>query len=299
MPAFTPNLNLFRPFNGEYVGTWDVPVNSNWDTLDGVLGGTVNVALGAVPITLAPAQYNNAIINFTGALSADVTVTMPPVGRTYVLVNSCTNSVSFRVTIACSTPTAYICLPPSEPTAALTVNGNTVSFTGLGRVGTYWDFGGSAVPRWVTGSSPQPYLNCDGTAFSSAAYPALRDYLGVATLPDARGRYRAALNQGTGRTTGINGNVILSAGGSETIAQANLPNYALPVTDPGHVHPYIQAATNGQLYSIQSLDTGAFQTGVGNNTTGAFTGITVNSGGTGTAYQPPGYIGGLTLIRAG
>lgn len=295
MPAFTPNLNLFRPFNGEYVGTWDVPVNSNWDTLDGVIGGTVSVVLGAAPVTLAPAQYNNAIISFTGALSADVTVTMPPVGRTYVLVNNCTNATAFNVTIACSTPTTYICLPPTEPTTALTVGGNTVSFTGLGHVGTYWDFGGATVPKWVTGSSPVPYLNCDGTAFSSAAYPALRDYLGTNVLPDSKGRFRATLNQGSGRLTGgINGNSLLAGGGSESILQANIPNYNLPAHQHNSFLPPAAGADSPTIGDTTYMaPPGFYPTIVATDL------VQVNSGGSGTGYAPPSYIGGLTLIRAG
>jgi hypothetical protein len=35
--SFTPNYNLETPFRGEYSGTWDLPINSNFDKLDAIL----------------------------------------------------------------------------------------------------------------------------------------------------------------------------------------------------------------------------------------------------------------------
>lgn len=40
---------------------------------------------------------------------------------------------------------------------------------------------------------PAPFLQCDGSAFTSSTYPALTRILGGATLPDVRGRVRADL----------------------------------------------------------------------------------------------------------
>src|SRR5262249_16495732 len=66
---------------------------------------------------------------------------------------------------------------------------------------------------------------------------------------------------------------------NRTISQANLPNYTLPVTDPGDQHSYQQPS------SVNTLAGSAFATFTSSSAalTGvATTGITVNSGGSGT-----------------
>lgn len=116
------------------------------------------------------------------------------------------------------------------------------------------------------------------------------------TLPDASGRALAGLDDmgagARGRLTstyfGTATNVLGAVGGSEnkTFAQANLPNVSFPVTDPGHIHP----AGTGSLQFIGTVGTpniNIFQSGANNfnrtDFTGlAQTGITVNSGGSGT-----------------
>lgn len=313
----TANLQLAQPAAGSL--NWDTPLNANFGLLDSALGGGVSVALTNLPVTLSAAQYQNGFVSFTGTLTGNVVVTFPVYSRIYWLQNNCAANTSFTVTCQTSNSVQYVALPPNEPIAVL-CDGTDMKFVGLGRVGTYWDFAGSAVPGWVTASVPPPYLNCDGTAFSSATYPALRDYLGAATLPDARGRFRAALNQTTGRLTGlsslngVDGNTLLANGGSQMLGQTNIPSYALSVidpghghsiTDPGHRHSYVGGnyfavygggATLGDSFGA-SFNTSSDVTGITINST--TTGISVNSGGSGNGFAPPSYIGGLTLIRAG
>lgn len=307
MPT-TTNLGLERPLNGTFVGTWDQPVNSNWDILDSVSGGVATVAITNINVTLSPAQYNCNFIVFNGTQTGNVVVTFPSIGRCWVVQNNCVSATSFVLACATAISTRYVALPPQEPVMIMS-DGTNIQFVGLGRVGTYWDFAGTTVPTWVLGSNPNPYLNCDGTAFSSATYPALRDYLGAATLPDARGRTRFSLDQATSRLTGssslngLNGNTLLAGGGSQTIGQTNIPNYALTVTDPTHLHGLgVNVSANNAAFAAD-IGSGAV-TGLQQGTTisqtlGAATGITVNSNGSGSAYAPPGYVGGLTLIRAG
>jgi hypothetical protein len=179
-------------------------------------------------------------------------------------------------------------------------DGVNARFRGLPPVGTYWDYGGSSVPAWVVACTIPPYLNCDGTAFSSVTYPNLANALGGTTLPDARGGTRFALNQGTGRLSGaIDGNAFLNRGGNSNIAlgQINMPNYSLTVNDPGHHHQYVKVTSVGGVtggagtnqYSVSTQDTSTETTG-----------ITVDSGGSGTMFPVlnPGYVGGITMIRA-
>lgn len=285
----TTNLGFYVPLNGADVGTWDVPMNANWTLADSVLGATATVALNNVPVTLSPAQYNANLITFNGTLTGNVVVTFPPVGRSYLIFNACVANTTFYVR-ATTGLGLYVALPPNEVTM-VACDGTDIRFVGLGRIGTYWDFGGSTVPLWVTNSNPQPYLNCDGTAFSSATYPALRDYLGVATLPDARGRFRAALNQGTARQTGnpalggLDGNTLLSSGGSQNIVQANLPAVTLTANNFYVLNANSQGAVAGADFNAAVWP--------------GFSAPQITSLGSGSAFAPPSYVGGLTLIRAG
>lgn len=108
------------------------------------------------------------------------------------------------------------------------------------------------------------------------------------------------MNQGTGRISagGVDGNTFLAAGGADAqvIAKANLPLYNLTVTDPGHRHNI------GSATSLAGPGPGS-NPGSGSQITSgsATTGITVSSGGSGTALPTinPIQISGLTLIRAG
>lgn len=311
--SFTPNINLETPVNGSNVGVWDQPMNLNFNKLDSVIGGVTTVAITNLNIVLSAAQYANNFIVFTGTQTGNVTISFPAVGRSYVVLNNCVSNTSF--VIACAVvgvPGAFICAPPNEAIQIFS-DGTNMRPVGLGRVGEYFDCAFTSVPLWISASTPAPYLNCTGASFSSATYPALRDYLGTNVLPDSTGRFRATLNQGSARLTGtaglggLNGESsgFLSGGGTQQIGQTNIPNYALPVTDPGHTH--VLGLGGGVLLAgggtINVDATGANPvplnpgsiSATGSNTTG----ITVASGGSGSAYAPPAYVGGLTLIRAG
>src|SRR5215813_149345 len=94
----TTNLGLYVPLNGADVGTWDVPMNANFNLLDGIFGARNNVALSNVPVTLSPAQYQNMLITFTGTLTGNVEVQFPSsVGRSYFVYNTCGSNTSFYI----------------------------------------------------------------------------------------------------------------------------------------------------------------------------------------------------------
>jgi hypothetical protein len=290
-------------------------MNLNTTIIDNSFGGVASIALGGSPVVLSSGQYQCVFITFTGTLTSNVAVTFPAVGSFYMVQNTCAASSAFVVTaLTTAGGSQQIGLPFGEACDIFT-DGSNVKFRNLGRVGTYWDYAGSSIPAWVSACTVPPYLNCDGTAFSSGTYPILATILGGTTLPDSRGRYRAALNQTTGRITsgtgGIDGNTALASGGTQaaTLSSQNLPNINFPVTDPQHSHtPDTRTGPGTFVVITSSVTGGTFPPGAGFNFSAAFgttansaTGITVNSGGSGTGVQtlPPSYIGGLTLIRAG
>ena len=176
--TFTPSLNLEEPARGDYVGTWDTPVNSNMTLVDSALGQLASIALTNVNVTLSAAQYQNAFLVFTGALSGSVQITLPNRGRLYTVQNLTSNTSSFTVTLNTTVAGSQaIGLPPGEAVDVM-CDGSNIKFRNFGRVGSYIDHGGSSVPSWVSICTVPPLLNCDGTTFSSATYPILTTIFG-------------------------------------------------------------------------------------------------------------------------
>ena len=315
--VFTPNKNLEQPARGSNVGVWDTPVNSNTGIIDNSFGGVATIPLVNTPVTLSAAQYQCVFLNFTGAISANIPITLPAVGSYYTVQNLTSNTSAFGLTMLTTAAGGQtIGIPPGEPIEIFT-DGTNVKYRNLGRIGTYWDYAGSSVPAWVSACTVPPYLNCNGAAFSSATYPILATILGGTTLPDSQGRLRATLNQGTARITsgsstgGVDGNTILSAGGAQTItlSSQNLP--PVPIAQTAHSHD-VNVTTSGANTSqfsgtifanaganvgrtIDAPNTTMRSTTIGDTT------ITITAGNaspTNYSNLPPLYIGGLTLNRA-
>jgi len=184
-------------------------------------------------------------------------------------------------------------------------DGTNLKFKNLGHIGTYWDYGGSSVPNWVSACTVPPYLNCDGTTFSAATYPALSIILGSTTLPDSRGFFRLTNNQGTGRVTtaggALDGNTNRATGGAQstTLGTSNLPAYTPTVASNTLTVPI-----QGSYYAAGTAINTAAALGVNNSAAVNLPvagGIVLNAqGGVSQVMTniPPGYVGGLTLIRS-
>jgi hypothetical protein len=101
--AYTPNKDIEQPANGDYDGDWDGPVNTNWETIDTALGGsiTVNVVGESGTIVLAPADYRPLNVIFEGLLTANVTYELPAgVGGQWTVFNNTTGSFSLTISSA-------------------------------------------------------------------------------------------------------------------------------------------------------------------------------------------------------
>lgn len=99
--AFTTNVSIEKPANGDYPDTWNVPVNADWDIIDLVFGGAVsiNVVAASGIIALTAAQYRPRYILFSGLLTANVNYRLPSgVGGAWVLLNGTTGA--FTVTFS-------------------------------------------------------------------------------------------------------------------------------------------------------------------------------------------------------
>lgn len=304
----TSNVGLYQPSRGSDPGTWDSPVNANTGAADSLASNVAIIPLTNVNVTLStppnsgaswsgPYQSQSAVLRFTGALSGHCGVVLPRPGF-WIIENLCTGNFLVVPQSIVGGAGQLICAPPNQA-IQIYCDGTNVKFVNLPPVGAYLDLGASAVPAWISNCSVPPYLNCDGTTFSAVTYPALASLLGGTTLPDLRGRSRAALNQGTGRITtaggGIDGNTILAAGGAQThtltIAEMPAHNH----TDSGHNHtvPIVNGA------ALAGASGSAVGAGGSTTTSTGFANIQNTGGGGAHSIMNPVAIGGLTLIRAG
>lgn len=308
--AFSSNIQLEEPARGDQVGVWDTPVNSNMNVIDLISGGIATIALNNSPVVLASGQYQCREIIFSSTLTGSVSITFPTSFRkNYEIYNTCTGSSAFTITLQTTAAGGQvICAPPGE-IVDIRNDGTSIRYKNLGRVGTLWEYGGSSVPAWVAGCTVAPYLNCDGTSFSSATFPFLTNILGGTTLPDSRGRVRATLNQATSRLLssngGVDGNTNLAAGGADsvTLGASQIPTIqsaGFMTTSSGYLVPISQTVNDGN-FSGSGAGTHFPSTPGSWTSTSAFS-VSVTSTNTGGALHintQPTYVGGLTLIRTG
>lgn len=99
--SFTTNKHIEKPGNNDYVDTWNVPVNSDWDTVDKALGGMASLTVTSLAGTyvLGFNDYQALIISITGTLTANVTYEFPSgVGGQWIVANNSTGA--FKLTFA-------------------------------------------------------------------------------------------------------------------------------------------------------------------------------------------------------
>lgn len=303
MVAFTTARGLYQVANSSYVGTWDAPENSNWGVVDGALGQITTVQLNNTPVTLTAGQVQSFQIIFSssaapgGNLAGNVVITFPLVSPSsttltgpYVIQNLCGNSSLFTVTLQTTVAGGQVvACKPGEPFDVIN-DGANFKFKNMGHVGSYWDYAGSSVPNWVTACTVPPYLNCDGTSFSSATYPSLASIIGT-VLPDSKGRIRMTLDQSAGRVSsavsGVPSNTLLGGGGDQN---SQLHTH----TDSGHTHN-ISIDINPAKVGSGAVTDGTKVTSV--PTSVGFANI--QNYGTGTAQNmPPVLVSGITMIRS-
>jgi Phage Tail Collar Domain len=319
MSTFSPNIQYEEVARGGDVGTWDTPTNSNWSITDSALGNVTTISLNNTNVVLSAAQFQSKTIVFNSTLTGNVTITFPTSFlKSYEIYNTCTGSSAFTITLETTGGGQVICAPPGQITECLN-NGPHIFFKNLPPVGSFIDM--AANPLWNQGCSVPPYLDCNGSTFNAATYPALNALLGGNTLPDCRGRAAFYLNEGTGRLTsggaGIDGTTLFAAGGNNgvSLGSSQIPTLnsqgsnSISVAPPSNgTYAYVAGGFSvasqqgGPLTGNNANFAAATGTWVGSGSmTGANT-ISVNTQGTGGGVVPatvPGVVTGIRMIRAG
>lgn len=327
----TTNVGLIVPNTGDLAGLWgSQALNPDLLALDGYVGATQIISVSNAPITLTspagftptpsggPTQAQNAVLSFTGTMSANVQVTLPLPG-VYQIENLTTGD--FVLTFAAANAGQVIAIDQGE-SMRVYCNGTNVRFGGLPRVGQTEIWAGlSAMPAWVTACTVPPYLLCDGAVYNFSDFPYLGKRLGGAFggngvttfgVPDSRGRLQLPYD-GTGtRITvsgcGLNGQTLGAVldHQTNTLITANLP----PYTPSGSVSTSLNS-TASHINSSTDGGSAAFatNTSVGGtvNMSGAL-GLSLSSSFTGNAQGgastpvnnvQPAQVTGIAVIRAG
>jgi hypothetical protein len=154
MSTTSTNKGMTIPANGEYIGTWDQPLNGDLTILDNALGGITRLAAtSGGTVTLSTAQYQPLILNVTGAITADMTYIIPAgIGGQWVVQNL--TSGGYNVIV--KTPVAFSGTG-SISGATLTI---TATSSGALTIGSY--VYGTGVPAntfIVSGSGPYTLNN--------------------------------------------------------------------------------------------------------------------------------------------
>lgn len=97
--SYTTNKAFEKPANGDYVDTWNIPVNGDFDIADKAFGGTYSVALTNANVTLTQANCQNVRIRFTGSLSGNIIIYFPSGVSGFFIVQNATSG-TFSVTLA-------------------------------------------------------------------------------------------------------------------------------------------------------------------------------------------------------
>ena len=132
MSTTTTNLNLNEPSYNQTSPTWDQPLNNNTTILDAAFGNTTSIALTNANVTLTSTQLQVMQVKFTGAISANIIVTVPAIGGRWSFTNA--TSGAYTVTIASAgagtsvvAPQGYSTLMFSDATNIVLADGGVIS----------------------------------------------------------------------------------------------------------------------------------------------------------------------------
>ena len=331
----TTNVGLIVPNTGDLPGLWGAQaLNPDLLVLDGYMGATQVISVSNAPITLTspagftptpsggPTQAQNAVLSFTGTMTANVQVTLPLPG-VYQVENLTTGNFVLSFRAAGSGEVIAIGPGMSE---RLYCNGTNVRFASLGAIGRSEMWAGlSSMPAWVAACTKPPYLLEDGAIYNVSDFPYLGRQLGssfggngITTfgVPDSRGRVQLPYDgTGTRITTGgcgLNGQTIGATLDEQTItlAAAQIPTITGTASVSGSVAVgglgTVPTSTSWNAVSVNNTGGSAVANSAGsitavNSMSGSMSGSTssTNTGGGAHPNVPPSQVTGIAVIRAG
>lgn len=242
----TANKQFFIPLNGSDIGTWDIPANANFTSLDAILGGTQSIGVSGT-YALTETQANNLLFKLTGSGG---TLTFPAIGGIWVVQNN----TSGNVTVASAGAGSTIVMATNTQTILASDGANIYQpvVPGGGGGGGGGNIPSGSVLLFLQSSAP--------TGFTQVV-----SYNDMAL--------RLVSGSSGGSVTGVVGFSGWLAGGTgyHTLVTAEMPSHTHGITDPGHAHSYdrftgatppatLQAGTN-QINDV-STTSGTSTTGI-------------------------------------
>lgn len=214
MPStYTTNKNIEKPANNSYIGTWNVPINSDWDVVDTAFGGTYNVSLSNANVTLTQTNVQSTYINLTGTLTANVTVYFPSgISGFYIVGNFTTGA--YTVTLA------------SAGGGLLAVTAGSLANTFIWSTGTNVLLASNA---GLTANSP---LSLTGSILSLGTVPVSKGGTGTVTYTDGQLLIGNSSTSGLTPATLTAGANIIITNGNGTITIASTGGGTGPVANP-------------------------------------------------------------------
>ncbi len=283
MPTYTASVGILKPDTGEYSGTWGANFNSYaTDYIDAAIAGsqaittdadvslTTTSALNALGSTSA--QY--AVLNCTGARTAQRTITVPNKSKTYVVINSTTGG--FAIKVVASGQTTGVTLAAGEK-AVIAFNGT--DFTQVSAypailsssdvTGTLPVANGGTGVTSSTGSG-SVVLSTSPTLTTPALGTPASGNLANCTFP--------TLNQNTtGTAAGLSSTLAVASGGTGVTTSTGTGSVVLS-NSPSLVTPALGTPASGNLGNCTFPTLNQNTTGTAANVTGT---VAVVNGGTG------------------
>ena len=140
--TYSTSLRIQLIGTGDQAGTWGTTTNTNLGTLiEQAITGVQSIALSGATYTLSNLngvldESRNAVLNFTGTLSANCTVTAPAVEKVYIIANNTTGGynviMSSGGTTVSVTPgnTSLVYCDGTNFKSAITYDQSNVAITG-------------------------------------------------------------------------------------------------------------------------------------------------------------------------
>ena len=99
MSTFTTNLNLEKQVTGANDNTWGSVLNAAvFDAIDDAVAGRLSLSVaGSGDATLTTAQARNAIHEYTGTLTGNISVIVPNKNKLYTVFNNTAGAFTLTV----------------------------------------------------------------------------------------------------------------------------------------------------------------------------------------------------------
>ena len=300
--TYSDRLKLELMETGANANTWGNNTNTNLETLDAFAAGYLSKSVaGSANVTLTTnnadptAESSNKVIEFTGALTGDITVFVPAVENNYIFFNN--TSGSFTLTVA---PTGHGSNGSAITQGAHTIQyctGDTIKDLFSGSLGDLSLVSGGVFTGNASGASA---LNASNVSSGTIADARLTSNvtlnnastISAGTLADARLTANVTLNNASTISAGTLSSdrlpTVPTSKGGTGLTSVGSAGQVLTVTSPGALA--FQDAAGGGVGNVSNTDFSSPGTFTANAST-QFISVEVTAGGGGgggATYNGPG-----------